>query len=328
MAVYKDEIRELALIQPNRITNARYDFTAVQENIITLIIESIQKHMTRERDIQTDLFGDPVLLLKASEMSSNKENLLENCRRLREKEITFVWKDQNQTQRKTHTGIITTTHDIHGTDFIEVQLSKWAIPYLIYIGEGVGGTYFAKTIAITLKSVYAKRMYKQCKQWERKGFIPRVTLDTFKEILQIPASYAKNKVESRVLDVAREELIEHADISFDYSFSKERDSKTKKKQWVLNIQIVGGKRADGSGDKGEMYSFVYRFLCITYPSYKNDKARVITDKLAHDITKLRSAYQQFSNLDDKLSTGQKSMTDIIKITKSIINKDEFGITYN
>jgi hypothetical protein len=66
---------------------------------------------------------------------------------------------------------------------------------------------------------------------------------------------------------------------------------------------------------------VYNFICRTYPSYQNNKAMVLTEKLSEDSAVLRQAYQKFIKLNDEFTSGKKNKEDVIKLTKYILKTD-------
>ena len=102
--------------------------------------------------------------------------MLQSLKELREKTISYRWKsDKDGLERVTYTGLISAYSDVVGTDYVDITLSKWAQPFLSYIGQYVGATYYNKVTALSLPGSYSKRMYKLCKQWERKGFIPEMS---------------------------------------------------------------------------------------------------------------------------------------------------------
>jgi plasmid replication initiation protein len=307
------------LVQPNRVTNARYDYTAVQENILTCMIEAIQGHMSQERTISTDLFGHPIITVNASEIAkgNTKHYVFNQLKELRKKDIEFQYQDDKGKQVEVHTGLINSFKSVMGSDLIDIEISVWAIPYLLYWGKGVGGTIFSKTLALTLKSIYSKRMYKLCKRWENKGGFT-MDISEFKSVLGIDTKYAKLiGLKKKVLDVAKEELDEAGDVSFEYALNKIKSRSFNQITFKIFSKDKGIKGANTS----DLYRFVYYFICRTYPSYTNDKAKTITDKLAEKDSDLRKAFQKFTKLDDAFSIGSKSNEDLIKLTKHILKED-------
>jgi len=315
----KEKISPVSLVQPNKVTNARYDYTAVQENVLTCMIEAIQKHMTREKPIDTDLFGHPTIRINASEIAKgkNKYHVLQQLRELRKKDIDFEYTNEKGQTEDVTTGLISSFRNIRDTEFIDVEISTWAIPYLLYWGKGVGGTIFSKSIAVTLKSVYAKRLYKLCKRWEDRGGFP-IDLSEFRKMLNLEDKLKRpSDLKRRVLDPAQTQLKKHADVYFEYSFEKVKSRSYN----TIHFKILSQKFGRKSDNTDEWWRFVYLFLCRTYPNYKNDKAQRITDQLAEDHSQLRKVYHRFMQLDDELTKGKKSAEDIIKLTKTILKQD-------
>lgn len=309
------------LIQPNKVTNARYDYTACQENVLTCIVGAIQNHMTAEKVIETDLFGNPTVTIDAGEVAkgNTKHYVIQELKKLRKKDIDFEWTNEKGEIEEVSTTLIGAIRSVKSKDSIQVEVSKWAIPYLIYYGKGVGGTIFSKSLALTLKSVYAKRIYKLLKQWEDKGGVPPMLLDDFRQMMGIEKKYPRpRQIEDRVLTPAKNELDRTGDITFEYSLSKIKSRSYN----YINIKIFGSKKGP-SEDPRKWYQFVYAFLCLTYPNHKNDKAMVITDKI-QDSGQMRPAYNKFKRIDDDFTSGKKTNEDVIKITKYILNED-FGI---
>ena len=69
METTKDpNINELILLQPKAVTFGQYDISEWQENILTLITETLQKHMTKEKPLNTELFGEPYIIEKCGEV--------------------------------------------------------------------------------------------------------------------------------------------------------------------------------------------------------------------------------------------------------------------
>lgn len=58
---------EIMLIQPNNVTFGQYNISEWQENMLTLISDKIQKHMTREEELPRDLFNQPYVTIRCDE---------------------------------------------------------------------------------------------------------------------------------------------------------------------------------------------------------------------------------------------------------------------
>lgn len=140
------------LIQPNNVTFGQYSVTEWQENLLTLISDQIQQHMTREKQLPKDLFNQPVVEIKCDEAGgkNNKSKVLKEAIAMMRKNFSFRWVHPNIHQTvETFGVVITTVHNIKGTNRVALTLNPWAIPFLLYYGTGVGGTRYGKNIALT-----------------------------------------------------------------------------------------------------------------------------------------------------------------------------------
>jgi len=321
----KEDPKSLEIIQPNSVTNAKYDFTPVQENILTCFFDALQKHMTKEKPIDLTLFGEPVIRIQASEVAkgNTKYYVRKQLEILNTKVIRYDYTDNKNRINDVSTSVISGHLTVRDSDYIDVYLSKLALPYFLYYGKGVGGTLYSKTIALTLKSIFSKRIYKLCKRWENKGGF-KLPLDEFKEILDIKEKLNRPaQLKRTVLDVAKKEIDNHGDVSFNYSLNKVNKSR-KVNQITFKIFSLKGGKKEGTVKNGDWYQFLYRFFAHTYPHTKNNNAQLICDELAKDTEKLKAAYDRFVKLDDDFSAGEKTKEDIIPLTKWILNED-FGI---
>lgn len=311
--------RKVDLIQPNSVTYAHYHYTAVQENAVTTIVEEIQKHMTQEQPIQTDLFGHPEVTLKASEIAqgNSKHYVLNQLKELRKKDIEFAYINQKGQTEDVTTGIISTVRNIRDTDYIMVEISTWAIPFLLYWGKGVGGTIYQKAIAVKLQGIYAKRLYKICSRWQDQGGTS-MSLEEFRKIFKLENKYKQpSDLKKRVLDRAQKELKQKADLYFEYSLEKIQSRSYNH----ITFKIYSQKAPKPEENTSYWYQAVYNFITRTYPAYKNDKAMRVTDQLAKDSAVLRQAFYKFQKLQDQYKKEEKSQEDIIKLTKHILKND-------
>lgn len=89
---------EVMLIQPNNVTFGQYSVTEWQENLLTLISDQIQQHMTRENNCPKDLFElQPVVEIKCDEAGgkNNKSKVLKEAIAMMRKNFSFRWVHPN-----------------------------------------------------------------------------------------------------------------------------------------------------------------------------------------------------------------------------------------
>ena len=84
---------EIMLIQPNNVTFGQYNVSEWQENLLTLIGDKIQKHMTREEEHPRDLFNQPYVVIMCDEAGGkNKKNkVLKEAIDMLNKRFSFRW---------------------------------------------------------------------------------------------------------------------------------------------------------------------------------------------------------------------------------------------
>lgn len=167
-------------------------------NLLTLISDQIQQHMTREKQLPKDLFNQPASRSNATKPGEEQqEQSSERGYRHDAENFSFRWVHPNIHQTvETFGVVITTVHNIKGTNRVALTLNPWAIPFLLYYGTGVGGTRYGKNIALTLRGNYTKRLYKIiCSQRDRREYY--YSIDQFCKDLEIPASYSNAQIDQR-----------------------------------------------------------------------------------------------------------------------------------
>ncbi|WP_418819901.1 replication initiation protein [Phocaeicola sp.] len=211
---------EIMLIQPNNVTFGQYNVSEWQENLLTLIGDKIQKHMTREEELPRDLFNQPYVVIMCDEAGgkNNKNKVLKEAIDMLNKRFSFRWLHPKMKKEIETTGgsVITNIHNIKGTNQIMVNLNPWAIPFLIYYGVGVGGTRYSKGLALRLRGNYTKRIYKIiCSQRDRREYY--YAISQFRKDLEIPEKHSNNDIDRKILRPAQERIKESgSDVWFDY----------------------------------------------------------------------------------------------------------------
>lgn len=321
------------IIQPNRVTHAKYDFTSVQEDALTIAIDAIQKHMTGEKSIKTDLFKNPIITIDVAEIAqkNNKNYVFKELTKMRKKDIEYEWERPSDGRTvKTNTGIFGAVHDVEGTSLIEVEISKWAIPWMVYWGkieEGNNGgfTKFLKSTALILQGEHTKRIYKMCCRWGDKGGFT-MSIDEFKEWLQISDKYPNSyDLKKRVLEPAKEELKEKSDICFEYKLEKVKSRKANFIRFKIN------KNAEyeplNKMSKSDLYVEVYNKLCKVYDVNSNGSAMEICDTLSEKGL-LKPFNERLNRLDDQLVNGKlEGGTNGFNMLVKWILKEDYNISY-
>lgn len=313
---------ELQIIQPNAITTAKYDYTAVQKNILYQMVGQLQDKMTNNK-MNRDLFGSYCVIINIAEIAGykNHSKVYEAAEELISKKFHYNWKKENGREGKTTTALVSSVTHEKNSRYLELKIPAEIVPILLYIGEGF--TKYQKTIALTLKSVHAKRMYEMCNRWRDLGAF-RCTVDEFKEMMCLDDKYEKiSMLKSRVLDAAKKELDESADVSFEYSMDKNGTRQFS----LISFKIIEKKKVKqehaDAGLATEDMVMVYNMLSIPYPAMKDGRALELSKKIA-EHAESKVIYARIASLRKELKDGKKKQEDLVKLLPYIL-KTDYGL---
>ena len=304
----------MPVIQPNSVTSARYDFTPLQKNIVYMIIKELQRHMSKEKYINQDLFRNFVVSVPITPLAgeNNHAKVIEAAKELMQKPMEYSYSRNNRNYTVATVIIHTAKHE-HGSDTVELYVPLSALSLLLYIGKGF--TIYQLPIALSLKSKYSKRFYEFCCRWKDRGGYS-MSVQELRQMLKLENKYRDIKaLKDRVLDVAKKELKQSADVWFDYKMEKVKSRSFNYIYFTIEHNDLKAKNAS----KG-IYPKVYNYLTIPFPPIINDRAMRIADKLA-DNDQLIKAWGIFKPILGKYQRGEMDAKFVLNLTKKILAKD-------
>jgi plasmid replication initiation protein len=205
--------------QDNSITNARYDFTACQLDILFCVMSQIH-----------DEHGSNIYSISAKEieiLTSRKWNYKqfdEATDSLGSRKFEI---DTNRVYRKYW--LFQRVDYIKGEGKIEIKFSDEGIALLKKLKNNFT-TYELKS-ALSMSSKYAKRIYQLCSQWKDIGETKKYDIKEFKAILGLFDSKGNEPYKSisalkkYVFDIAVRQINEHSDLKVSYHMEGERGRK-------------------------------------------------------------------------------------------------------
>lgn len=258
-------------LESKNLTLGMYDYSEVQQNVITLIQQQLEKYMTKdakEAVVRLDSMGEPYIVIDTDEASSkkNKAYVIEEVRKMFDKTITFRWRHPTWGEDiKTTCPIVTAIHDVVGKHYIKVNYNRWAIPFLIWYGKGVGGTVYDKTISLTLQGKYTKRIYKLICSYRDKDHYD-YDIKQFCKDFNIAKSYTPNKIKNLILKKAKEDIdMANSDVTFDYEILTVKLGKAKPKADKIRFYPHWKKTRDNlSKEDLKLYSKCYRIISLCH----------------------------------------------------------------
>ena len=204
----------LEIRQHNALTNARYEYSEIQQDLMCFIISKLRKDVmstTFQLNIKelTHLTGrryNAAYLHKATaDMGSRMFEVFTHDA------YQQIWMFQKVKYLK-------------GQGIIEVKLSEDILPYLFDLKNNF--TSFELLAALRLTSKYAKRIYPLCSQWKDIGKTPKYDIKEFKKMLGLIDEKGKEQLKqicqlrSDVLDISVKQINEHTDLHISYNMEK------------------------------------------------------------------------------------------------------------
>jgi len=270
------------LLQPNSLTFSCKTVSALQYNILVLIVEKIQKYMTAVNLPDLEKLTIPIFSIDASEVSgiNHKQRVIEAALEMSRINFTFSRMDWAAGRKIEGEGpIVTWVDDVKGTNEIRIKLNDMLVPAMTYYGKGVGGTYFVKEQTLRDSSIYTKQLRQMILSWKnREGFICG-SIEKFKSMLGVNPKITNNRFKCDILEPTRLAILQdNPDVWFEYRlFASSPISGRKPKADRISISIYSKDGEDeNSRSKYDDYRMVYNCIAGLAPG----KAVEYTDKIA------------------------------------------------
>lgn len=322
----RDEIKDLMLLQTNNVTFGKFSISEWQDNILTLINEQLQKHMYGDATLQTDLFGEPYVDIMCDDVGgkNNKAKVINEARELMKKVFSFRWVDPEVHRTVESCGvIITTIHNEVGTNKLRLNFNKWAVPFLLYYGKGVGGTRYSKNIALSLPGDKTKRIYKLiCSQQDQTEYY--YPIEQFRHDFEISGSYTNATIKKHILNPARDRIKESASpVWFDYEMITRYPKNNGRKPMADTIvfKIKNTKAVHGSSQKTRNNT-IYRWITFAMGSDHQGIDAAFDTILASDRTD--DFFNRLCYWEDQIAAGEKT-TEHVKNSILKVLRDDYGI---
>jgi hypothetical protein len=329
MAEEKKEIIKIPEYQmeTRNLTLSKYDYSEVQQNVITLIQEQLKEYMTKdatEAVVRIDSMGEPYITIDCNEASkkNRKEYVIAEIQKMFLKPISFRWRHESWGKDiKTICPIVTAIHDVKNTSLVKVNYNRWAIPFLIWYGKGIGGTVYDKTVSLTLVGKYTKRIYKLICSYRDKNTY-EYDLEKFREDFAIPKSYKNDKIRTNILDKAKEDIDNSkSDVKFDYEMKMVKEGKKKAAAKAIIFKIQWKKTRENMNEQeSKVYSNAY--IKVGRLGIEASKTVALTDLLM-DKNLLQLVIEKYNYYDDLITSGarmQNGQHYTFSILKNVMRK--------
>ena len=199
--------------QHHAITEARYDLSAIEKNMFYLLLGALKDDDPPEKEYLVDIRQSSVLKgVPLEELRQAARNLLTRP--------YYINKPNGNILAVT---LMTRVSYDEKTALLGIVVARKILPYLIDLKNDY--TEFELDIVLALKSKYSKRMHKMLSQHKEES-VMHITIDELKYRLALKdpkkkkETYTWTPFKEMVLETAKRELQEHADITFTYEAKK------------------------------------------------------------------------------------------------------------
>lgn len=204
------------IYQDNLITKARYEMTEAEKNIIYMVLAQI-----KESDPANKLYR--VSVKEMAQIMGSKELNFESYKQATSKLVTRLIECRNRlTNNYLQVTFAASAEYLTGQGVIEIEISSKIRPFYVELSQQF--TKLQLKSALSLKSVYAKRIYELLSMYKNMKN-PKFTQDLheLKTMLGVidsktgKDSYVSfGLFEKRVLDIAKKEINGQTDLIFNY----------------------------------------------------------------------------------------------------------------
>mgnify|MGYP002780682402 CR=1 FL=1 len=206
--------KELEIRQHNALTNARYDYSELQLDLLFFIVSRLRK------DQKTSLYELPI---KELALLTGKQYHLPYLRQATEGMGSRMFEVETP-ERVKQLWMFQRVEYLKGQGIIEIKLTEDILPYLFDLKDNF--TSYTLAAALRLNSKYAKRIYQLCSQWKDLGETKKYDLQDFKKMLGLLDEKGNKKrkqigqLREKVLDIAVKQSNEHTELHISYKLEK------------------------------------------------------------------------------------------------------------
>jgi plasmid replication initiation protein len=204
------------IVQDNAITSARYEMSALEKNIIYMMMAQLKK----------DDGADTIYYVSVRELmnKTGTRNSYEDFKRATGSLIGRVLQIRRPNGNLLQIAMISSAEYIAGQGVIEIGMDPKIRPFFFDLKQNF--TTFQLHMALSLDSKYSKRIYEMMSQYKNIGEL-RIEVLELKRRLQLVDEKTGDEqyrnwadFERRILHVAQKEINDKTDIKLDYQVKK------------------------------------------------------------------------------------------------------------
>lgn len=210
---------EKKIKQHNTITSGRYDFSACQLDVLFMLLACID-----ESDVPNKRYN---IRVKDIELITGRKWDYNQIKDSNEDMMSRVFEIISERNNLMQINLFSLVEYLDGMGSFDIVINEPARPYFFDLKSNF--TLLELKSVLSCSSKHAKRLYALACQWRNTG-VHTYSIGELKEILGLkdpkgkePEQYNQiGQLKEKVLDVAKKQINERTDISFDYELLKTR----------------------------------------------------------------------------------------------------------
>ena len=235
----------MMILYPKSAAFGSYKTTELAENILTLMHSHLQGYMSRSYSkLRPDIIGEISMRLDSSVLvGDDKSIIIKELNRMMERKFKFWWQNDKVpegTKNIETTGVlISAIHNYIGTSYVDIVINKWALPFLLYYGPGVGASLVNPKTSLLLPGKYAKRLHRILSAYVDKGRFD-YPIAKLKEEFDIPSGYSNGTIKRSIIAPAVKNINdfeENFSVEFEFTCQNSAASKTKNENDTVEFKI-------------------------------------------------------------------------------------------
>lgn len=315
------EKRNEMISQSNALTNARYDFSKIEKNVIYRIIQRV-RHDYIEGAVQDGLFENMYVTIPEKDLvdavnegQRHTKIARSALRSLRAKTMDIEDKEGNWL----HTGFINQAKFYAKTRCYEVEVSRDLMPHLVELAKCF--TSYSLTVAISLKSKYSQRFYEwACEYKGIEGKTFSFGIEELRKMLKLEDMYAqKQDFKKYVIDRAVNELkAAYDDGSCDLWLEYRDEGRGNESRFYFKVNGTGSRNEQETKELLSKARDIAKEAATIFPKDKKFVQRIV-QRLEFDPHIIDGVLSKLS----KLKAEYKG-ADLAKLFRWVLSED-FGI---
>lgn len=292
--------------QSNLFTDSRQEFTELELNIVTLVINQLG-HMSLKGEIEPKV--NVVVQIPFKELTNSRYDQIANAAEsLSKRRISFRQEKNGEFMFLTPFPLVQSTTDTNGLRSIEITMLANVIPYFAELGQRY--TKYECDVMLSLKSVYAKRMFGIVSEYHNRGQHQfRYLVEELRAILNYPEEHRYNDFVLYALEVSKRQLQEKAGITLGWTPTKKAGKRVVELEFsVKNAQQLAAE-AVKQDQKAINQMSINEAVTTAWQLMKNYQLKAWQkDLIISDHTLLETFYRVDSELANGLRTNVKNPT--------------------